>query len=96
MRIWAKAISDKYPNLKFAMKVSSVAVEGIIIGLLVYTLIMNSCQICYQTGVGVQTYKQCKNVADVMETGMPKEIIDNVYNTPEQTRLAIYENSSGL
>lgn len=99
MRIWAKAIADKYPNLKFVMNVLSVAVDGIIIGLLVYTLLMNSCQICYQTGIGVQTYKQCKNVADVMETGMPSEVISQVYNRGNNQTiqtLTAYENPSGL
>lgn len=58
------------------LTIISIIVDATIIGLLVYTIMANSCQICYMTGFGQNTYTQCKGVSDVMETGLPSEVID--------------------
>lgn len=92
MRLWAKNLMDEPPKPRSqmttkdrALTMISIIVDSTIIGLLIYTLLANSCQICYQTGFGVHTFNQCKNVADVMETGLPEEVI-NIYEgkTPTQ------------
>lgn len=58
------------------LTIVSVITDALIIGLLVYTLMVNSCQICYQTTAGQNTFKQCKGMSDVLETGLPSEVID--------------------
>jgi hypothetical protein len=81
MRYWAKKLMDNPPPEPKTKKdkilvTLSIIVDATIILLLVYTLMTNSCQICYQTGYGATTFRHCKNVADVMENGLPPEVID--------------------
>jgi hypothetical protein len=83
MRLWAKTLLDDKPPRPITRKdkalvLFSVIVDATIIGLLVYVLLVNSCQICYGTGVGASTFTKCKSMPDIMETGLPTEII-NVY-----------------
>jgi hypothetical protein len=82
MRLWAKNLLEEQPKPRSQMTpkdkvltIISMIVDAIIIGLLVLTLVVNSCQICYMTNAGATTYKSCKNVADAMETGLPSEVI---------------------
>ena len=81
MRTWASLLRDN-PDRKSNMTKKdrwlvfiSALVDATIIGLLVYTLMANSCQICYQTGFGQNTFQSCRSVSDVMENGLPNEII---------------------
>lgn len=67
-----------------ALTYISALVDATIIGLLIYTIMANSCQICYQTGFGANTYTQCKGVSDVMKTGLPSEVIDIYEGTQSQ------------
>lgn len=79
MRMWAKMFMDSPPPKPMTQKdkilsLVSIIVDASIIGLLVYTLFVNSCQICYTTGYGANTFNRCSNVADVMADGVPSEI----------------------
>jgi len=83
MRLWAKNLLDEPPKPRSQMTtkdkiltIISIIIDSVIIGLLALTLIINSCQICYMTNAGATTYKQCKNIANVMEDGLPNEVID--------------------
>lgn len=83
MRLWGKKLMDNPPPEPKTKKdkiiaFASILVDATIILLLVYTLMANSCQICYQTGYGARTFTKCSNMADVMEDGLPSEVI-NVY-----------------
>lgn len=85
MRAWIKKSMDHQcpPKSERTKKdkiliTLGVVLDAVLIGLLVYTLMVNSCAICYSTGFGVRTFQQCKSFTDVMETGLPPEII-NVY-----------------
>jgi len=89
MRIWAKKLMDNPPQDKKDMTKKdrwlvflSALFDATMIGLLVYVLMVNSCQICYQTGFGQNTFQKCKGISDVMETGLPQEIV-TVYEGQE-------------
>jgi len=102
MRLWAKKLMDhQCPEKKDMTKKDkflvtfSVIVDSAIIGLLIYTLMANSCQICYQTGFGQDTFTRCSNVADVMEDGLPQEYID-IYEGKTQKEIINNSISEGL
>jgi hypothetical protein len=66
-------------NKQFWIGVLGAVVDGVMIGLLLYTLIIHSCEICFSTGVGATTYKECKSYSEVLTSGMPSAVISNVY-----------------
>ena len=92
MRSWCAKLMDEPPKPRSqmtkkdkALTIISAIVDATIILLLVYTLLVNSCQICYSTSAGANTFTQCKNMADIMENGVPSEMI-RVYTQDEQTK----------
>ena len=83
MRFWCKKLMDhQCPDKKDMttrdrwLTFISTLVDGAIIGLLIYTIMANSCQICYNSGFAQDTYTKCKSYSDVMENGLPEEIIE--------------------
>jgi len=71
MRLWAKNMSEAHPDHKRFWTIASAIADATIVGLMVYLLFAYSCQICYSTQTGVNTFRTCSNVANIMADGMP-------------------------
>ncbi len=83
-RLWANKLMDNPPPKPKTKKDKfltylSAGIDATIIILLIVTITLNSCNICFQSSIGGIQYRRCKNVSDIMEEGLPQEIID-IYN----------------
>jgi hypothetical protein len=83
---WWDEIEPDKPKKKYGkhfwLGVMGMIVDGALIGLLIYAILMHSCELCFGTNIGATTFKQCKSYSDILETGLPKEVID-IYTKTE-------------
>jgi len=63
--------------------IAGMVVDGALIGLLIFAIISHSCEICFSTNVGATTYTKCKSYSQILEDGLPSEVID-LYTAKEQ------------
>jgi hypothetical protein len=90
-KFWDENEPDKTKPKKifgkhFWLGILGMVVDGALIGLLIYAILMHSCELCFGTNIGATTFKQCKGYSQILEDGLPPEVI-NIYTQTENTTL---------
>lgn len=69
----------------FWLGILGMIVDGALIGLLIYAILVHSCELCFGTNIGATTFKQCKGYSQILESGLPPEVIKIYTQTENQT-----------
>jgi hypothetical protein len=71
VRIWEKYLTQNDPNHAKLWATLGVIFDATIIGVLVLTLFIHSCEICYTTSSISGVYSSCAKTTDIFEHGYP-------------------------
>ena len=71
MRIWEKFLNQNYPNKAKIWAIIGAIFDATIIMVLVLTLFIHSCEICYTTNSIQWVYTSCEKTTSIFENGSP-------------------------